>query len=45
MKLELEKGLELFFSKQIEMKYHSFSFYVFVRCSFTYDVEKTFVAL
>jgi hypothetical protein len=42
MVLELERGLELFFSKKIEASYHSSSC---VLCSFTSNIQRTFVAL
>jgi hypothetical protein len=45
MGLELEMGLKFFFLKKFETNYHFFSSYVLLRCSFTYDVQRTFVAL
>ncbi len=43
--LELKSGLNLFFSRKIEANCHSSSYLCFLSCSFTSDIERTFVAL
>jgi hypothetical protein len=42
MKLELERGLKLFFSKKIGANYHLSSYCVFLGCSFTCNAQRTF---
>jgi hypothetical protein len=43
MGLKLARGVLNYFFKTFKTKYHSFSSYVF--CSFTSDIQRTFVTL